>query len=211
MKKLLTAFAIAAFASTAMAGISGSAHDFRSHFASNDRTTQICVYCHAPHATSTVSGLLPLWNRAYTATNVYTMYSAGLRYNTTAPTGSELYTGSRVCLSCHDGSTTDVSVTVAYGDIDTAGSFGVTGVNNIGTDLQNDHPVGVTYPAALSAGYKTQPALTSLPFFAADGSQSLTGRMGCSTCHEVHNAGGFSYLLRVSSLQSAICLTCHDK
>ncbi len=214
MKKLLIAIAFAAFASNAMAAIALSAHDFTDNFgASGARTGQVCIYCHAPHATNPADPNLPLWNRAYTATSAYTQYAAPLASGHSANT-SNFTTGTRACLSCHDGSTTDVSVTYAYGDISTS-TLGASGVNNIGTDLRNDHPIGMQYyTAAIGAvgGYYTPP--TTLPFYTAAGAPGsyTTDYMQCSTCHEVHNTyPANSYLLRMTQLASAICVACHNK
>jgi predicted CXXCH cytochrome family protein len=38
-----------------------------------------------------------------------------------------------------------------------------------------------------------------------------SGKMQCSSCHDVHNSAGVLGLLRKSNAGSALCLTCHHK
>ena len=33
----------------------------------------------------------------------------------------------------------------------------------------------------------------------------------CASCHDVHAANTFSYLLKIDNAGSDLCLTCHDK
>ena len=63
--------------------------------------TQVCVFCHTPHAAENLPGA-PLWNRRQ-SNATYTPYtSKSLEANAlelaNAPGGS-----SKLCLSCHDG------------------------------------------------------------------------------------------------------------
>jgi hypothetical protein len=102
----------------------------------------------------------------------------------------------------------------------------------IGTDLRNDHPVGVRYPAA-RAGIDYHPPRTtrdSVRWFDTDGDNwpdsnevRLYDRgdgfsVECASCHDPHGvpsgiAGGpFNRsFLRVRNTASALCLTCHIK
>ncbi len=80
------------FATSASAVITGSAHDFS---AEGYGSTQICIFCHAPHNNA---GGTPLWNHAPTAAT-FTLYSSSTLNSTQAqPAGV-----SKLCLSCHDG------------------------------------------------------------------------------------------------------------
>lgn len=105
----------------------------------------------------------------------------------------------------------------------------------IGTDLTNDHPVGITYPTARTVG-------ADADFNATDG--SLPGKMTwyddgdgrpqkdeirfydtgdgpeveCSSCHDPHGvpSGGAgsqfnATFLRTANSGSAVCQTCHNK
>ena len=103
----------------------------------------------------------------------------------------------------------------------------------IGTDLRNDHPVGVTFPTTNGNGtdFKTPSGLNgATKYFDID----ENGKMGsgdvrlyntdgkpqveCASCHDPHgvpSAGPGSKFnptfLRVSNSSSALCLTCHSK
>lgn len=103
----------------------------------------------------------------------------------------------------------------------------------IGTDLRNDHPVGVAYPANNGVGteFKTPLGLSgAVRFFDADGNSALdkgdirlypaygTVQVECGSCHDPHgveSAGPGSVFkptfLRVANNGSRLCLTCHDK
>jgi predicted CXXCH cytochrome family protein len=115
-------------------------------------TAEICVFCHTPHGGDT-SASVPLWNRTLPAPATYSTYdSLGTSSldGATAPVGSV----SIACLSCHDGSQAMDSVlndpgsgaTVATYTAGTwTGADRPAGIALIGTDLQNDHPVGIQY------------------------------------------------------------------
>lgn len=152
----------------AMAGIATSKHDLSSTGAFNKFTpttgnSEICAFCHTPHGADTAAPV-PLWNRALPAPGGYTTYAA-LGTSTldggVAPVGSV----SLACLSCHDGTQAMNTVINAPG----SGGYNATGgtwagtwnaagsaaaasgtlnyasIINIGTDLRNDHPVGIQY------------------------------------------------------------------
>jgi len=103
----------------------------------------------------------------------------------------------------------------------------------IGTDLRNDHPVGVVYPVSNGWGtdFKKPLALPgTVPFFDANGNGTIDkgdirlyaseGRLQveCGSCHDPHgveSAGVGSVFkptfLRAFNTNSVLCLTCHDK
>lgn len=99
----------------------------------------------------------------------------------------------------------------------------------IGTDLKNDHPVGVTFPASNGAGtdFKTPGGTKgNATFFDLDGDASMgkgeirvyDGKVECASCHDPHgvpSAGPSSSFkptfLRVNNAGSSLCLTCHSK
>lgn len=102
----------------------------------------------------------------------------------------------------------------------------------IGTDLTNDHPVGISLPANGAGTDFNSPtgSRTSIQWFDNDGdarpdSNEIrfydTGsgpRVECGSCHDPHGVapGGFGGLintsfLRISNEGSAVCLTCHIK
>ena len=81
-------------------------------------------------------------------------------------------------------------------------------MGNLGTDLSNEHPIGLLYAAdtALNATTTT---------FTGGNSDSIAevlfgGNVECASCHDVHGQGESS-LLRDSMSGSSLCLTCHNK
>lgn len=190
---------------SALAAISGSAHDFSSD--SWNSSGQICIVCHTPHnAKSTIA---PLWNHKL-STQTYTLYTSSSLDATLAQPSSS----SKACLSCHDG-------TVALDSFgnNTGGTL-LTGGENVGIDLSNDHPVSFVYDAtlALNDGGLRDPS-TPVPTLGTDktiaSGMLIGGKLECGSCHDVHankgDAGTASNLLLVSNTGSALCLTCHDK
>ncbi len=150
-------------ATGAMAAITGSKHDLTAAAAGKNSTTgtnEICVFCHTPHGSDT-SAAVPLWNRKLSNPAIYTTYASLNTVSldgTIAPVGSV----SLACLSCHDGtqamdalinapgsggyslSAPDAAWTWTGPTVSAAGNL-ASGVASLGTDLRNDHPVGVQY------------------------------------------------------------------
>ncbi len=128
--------------------------------------------------------------------------------------------GATGCLACH-----------APGSIVGAGATDLT-ATALGTDLRDDHPVGIQYPATGPDVDFNAPSTTrgALRFFDTNGNGRAdkdevrlynTGEgfeLECATCHDPHGvpiAGSGSQFrpnfLRVSNAASALCLTCHIK
>jgi Doubled CXXCH motif (Paired_CXXCH_1) len=119
------------------------------------------------------------------------------------------------CLSCHGG--------VA---IPGAPDFTVAA---IGTDLTNDHPVGITFPTTNGPGtdFKTPTgAQGNATFFDTNSNGSMDkgdvrlydAKVECASCHDPHGvpsgAAGSTFnltFMRVANTNSAVCLTCHAK
>jgi len=182
------------FATQAGAGILGTKHDFS---AAGYGSTQLCIFCHAPHNAQTIPEA-PLWNHQST-TATYTLYSGpGTMKATVGQPGAV----SKLCLSCHDG-------TVAIGNFGTitTNTGYVTGKSLIGTNLSNDHPIGFTYDAALVAA---DSGLVSPTTVVAAGLPLFSSKLECSTCHGVHDNTNAPFL-RKTNASSALCLTCHIK
>lgn len=213
-RRLLRAFLflLACCAGPALAGtITGSAHDFSASAWSGGR---ICVACHTPHKSDTSITDAPLWNHS-NSTATYTLYSSPtLKASISQPGG-----GSKLCLSCHDGT---VAVN-SFGGV--TGTTMISSANNIGTNLKASHPVGFTYDTALATanGSLHDPASKSVTI--GSGTQTKTGtiaatllyggKMECDSCHDVHNtfavgAAGTG-LVKVDPSGSKICLACHNK
>ena len=183
--------------------IVGSGHDFTSK--SWNTTSEICIVCHTPHNANTSVADAPLWNHQLSAVASYTMYASGTMQSVAGqPDGS-----SKLCLSCHDG-------TVAMENFGgkTNGTNVMSGGSVLGTSLSNDHPISITYDAALASadGGLNNPAtaLSGLGGTIA-ANMLVSGKMQCSSCHDVHNSAGIAHLLLKSNSGSALCLTCHKK
>ena len=203
-------------AQAAIGTIVGSKHDFSSTGPSltyKGTTTQVCIYCHAPHNTASTS---LLWNHTASAAT-YTLYAnSTMKATLGQPAGV-----SKLCLSCHDG-------TIA---IDSFGGATGTALNkaagtvNLGTSLADDHPIGFAYNAALVA---LDPGLKAVSTAATIGtgnagtieSKLLVGATGvatmeCSSCHDVHNSTSGTAveakLLKITTVGSALCVACHIK
>jgi hypothetical protein len=127
------------------------------------------------------------------------------------------------CLACHSA---DAGKVLGAGAADFTAAA-------IGTDLRNDHPVGVTFPATTGSDsdFKTPTgAQGSALFFDVNNSGRMdsgdirmyaTGgkaQVECASCHDPHgvpSAGResdfFPTFLRMSNAGSGLCLTCHNK
>jgi len=133
--------------------------------------TQICVFCHTPHA-ATTGVVAPIWNKTlstatYTTYTSSTLDSGNIQGGLSQPNGS-----AKLCLSCHDGTLAvgNVNVLNGKGSLTTTGTIAIattgygtggtmppgngttTGFTRyLGTDLTNDHPISVTLNSVLSA------------------------------------------------------------
>lgn len=144
-------------------------------------TTEICVFCHTPHGSNT-SIAAPLWNKAAptTAYSVYSTTNSSTIDGTLATDGPisgspSVGSVSIACLSCHDGTQAMSNMINAPGSggynsagatfagtwtagsgptpVDTGtGKLVSTGIANLGTNLVNDHPIGIRY---CGGGYTT--------------------------------------------------------
>jgi len=153
-------------------------------------TAEICVFCHTPHGADT-SAAVPLWNRTLPTPSSFTTYdSLGTSSldGKTAPVGSV----SIACLSCHDGVTSMSAVINAPGS-GTAGdatwqagtwsganqstgklTTATAGITSIGTDLKNDHPIGIQYGGG-GIKVSTPTATTTDPDFKAPKNADMNG------------------------------------
>jgi len=202
-------------ATAAIGTIIGSKHDFSATGTSDfaGTTTQVCVYCHAPHAATTVT---PLWNHTESAAT-YTMYTSPTLDATmgTAPGNT-----SKLCLSCHDGT---VAIDSFGGNTAPTGvKFSANSTKNLGTNLGNDHPIGFVYDTTLVGKDPglADPATTNVTIGTSNtgllaAKMLINGQMECASCHDVHNSTSGTAqedkLLRISSAGSALCVACHRK
>lgn len=109
MKKVLSLVAVAGVIAAGTAAFGGTIVNSK-HDLSNGSTgtafggtsTQICVYCHAPHA---AIKSLPLWNRINPEGSLFTLYSGVNMQSVSFKTGFTADSTSLFCMSCHDGVT----------------------------------------------------------------------------------------------------------
>lgn len=122
-------------------------------------TAEICVFCHTPHGGDS-SASVPIWNRTLPSPSSYTRYSS-LQTATFDAAEAPIGSVSIACLSCHDGTQAmNVMInTPGSGSVALTGTWSGTNVNadgtmkanpagafpNLGTNLSNDHPVGMQY------------------------------------------------------------------
>jgi predicted CXXCH cytochrome family protein len=151
--------------SQAVAGIASTKHNLGTTGTGSNHmsvggggTGEICVFCHTPHGAD-ISASVPLWNRVMAQPTTYTTYNSlgtSSLDGATAPVGSV----SLACLSCHDGAQA-MNVMInqpGSGGYNSAGAAaggtwegtrdtisGVTNIALIGTNLKNDHPIGIQY------------------------------------------------------------------
>jgi predicted CXXCH cytochrome family protein len=188
-----------------------------------------CVYCHLPDnadVTALVGAGAQIkdWNRFLPDTD-YQLYDSDSLSSRPKGLGPE----SLVCLSCHDGSmAVDMVVSKPAGwrpdeeaplhmrmakgggmDRCTQCHDGITAhkMDNviIGSDLRDDHPVGMKYPGTFDNPDYFRPAGGGR---FSNGVRLFDGRVECASCHNVHDPQ-ISPFMRVE--QKKLCLTCHNK
>lgn len=199
---MLAMFAMIFINQTMAQSIVGSAHDFSDD--SWNTTGQICLVCHTPHNADVAVNNAPLWNHE-TTTATFTPYSSSTMDATTGQPDAS----SKLCLSCHDG-----TVAVDNFGEQTGGTHFLTGNTQIGTDLNDDHPISFTYDAALASADDGlyDPATTNSGMGGTIADDMLIGgQVQCASCHDVHNGSGVDKLLKKSNAASDLCLTCHAK
>lgn len=188
--------------------------------------SQICVFCHTPHAAENIPAA-PLWNRKLSGAT-YTTYTSSSIEATAAELASGPGGSSKLCLSCHDGTMALGSVNVLNGTANPTIALSGTGpggtmatgagtttgfTRNLGVNLTNDHPISFTYDAALAArdgelrgpdgtvaGTRSPGVKPRLPL---EG-----GQMQCSSCHDPHvretdPLKGSAKFLRLNRFQEA--------
>jgi hypothetical protein len=193
-----------------------TSHPVTATFYSTDES-QICVFCHTPH---NASPSVPLWNNLSTTMNFTVYSSATLEYSPSAmgAAGLPANSMSRLCLSCHEG-TTGMNSLVNPGS--TGANPTMLGFDRfaqllvpkqagayISDELTRMHPVGIDY--AVSAG---DPDIYAAPTNAE--LKLFNGFLECSTCHDPHVDSTadpeYDNFLRIPNTSSAMCLACHDK
>ncbi len=162
---------------------------------------RICLPCHVSHNARTDENgqSLVLWNHAITD-QAFDIYPSMADTRGLQPEGS-----SRLCLSCHDGATAIDD----YGGNDDFFSdikIPADSSSNLGTDLRDDHPIGVEYPPPGLTGYKDKSTFTGAKLITING----VDRVECTSCHDPHD-DSLGMFLRQTVTGSRLCLECHDK
>lgn len=209
MKKLIAIICVSFIAQVCFAQLTGTLHSLASK-AWTTGTNQMCGPCHTPH--NALSADAPLWSHfTTTATHVpYPDFPDGTMDATVpVPAGISL-----MCLSCHDG-------TVALDNYLPLNLVTTTigGVWEVGTDLDNDHPISFVYNTALATSdgelYNPATKVTGLTGVGTIEADYLFGTAGsktveCASCHDPHGTG-IDKLVRYDNTNSELCLECHEK
>jgi predicted CXXCH cytochrome family protein len=210
----------------ANAGISGTKHDLSStgsgtiKASAGQQGDEICIWCHTPHAANSAMLGAPLWNKATPASS-YTMYGTTVAGNATDATPSA---SAKACLSCHDGVAgvnSLINATDGYAASGTLVAFGATPAGtakiiptssaaNLGITLADDHPISITYAVGDAGLRATSYALTSWLGATTIADTLRSGKVECSSCHDVHNNTKGTFL-RKANASSALCIDCHDR
>jgi hypothetical protein len=181
-----------------------------------------CLTCH--DGQTAVDSIINMpGSGGYNSAQISTQNNAFLNtWNNTRGADATMHVGLSTpeCLSCHN----------PNGGVPGAGATDFT-VFAIGTDLRNDHPVGVSFPATNGPGtdFNTPGGnRNGTLFFDNDGDGRMDpaeirlydsgqgAEVECASCHDPHgvkNGGGdiTPSFLRVSNAGSGVCLTCHVK
>ncbi|MES9971000.1 MAG: cytochrome c3 family protein [Candidatus Thiodiazotropha sp.] len=149
------------------------------------------------------------------------MYSSGGSTTLEGTEDPEPSGGSKLCLSCHDGT---VGLDDFGGGPNTFGFMDPASLVFVGTDLRSQHPISITYEPTLDLGLNPVDTpvtiggytvgTTTFPTRDGDIATLLVpdGKVQCSSCHDVHNTFvATTNLLRLPMTDSTLCLTCHNK
>lgn len=185
--------------SIVLAGIEGSAHDFKKLGWSGD---DVCILCHTQQNAESAQ-TAQKWD-----------YSSKLKHfaldtPSVDKSGKGIPGGtSRLCLSCHDGAlASDILGNVDHGGFE----------DNSSKSLSTDHPISVYYNSGGGILQNPNRKIT----IGKTGKKQKSGSINkllliehsiqCSSCHDVHNNySADKYLLKLKIKNNEICLTCHN-
>jgi predicted CXXCH cytochrome family protein len=178
MKKVLSVVAVTGLVAASTAAFGGSIVNSKHNLTTTGTTsfgggtsTQICVYCHAPH-NAVMSR--PLWNRINPAGNTFTLYSGLNMQNVSFKSGFTADSTSLFCMSCHDG-VTKLNAIHNAGAIDGGDVNGATGAHSATVNAKNTFASSaITAKNTNLGGYdltKTHPI--NFPVSTVDGQSDL--------------------------------------
>lgn len=189
------------------------------------RSSQICVFCHTPHRSSSEG---PLWNRQSTTVSFFKKFSSStLAIDDAAVVGASEYGqpngSSRLCLSCHDGVTALGAVFTTPGGsspiefIDVKGGRSGSNVAISHQTYSTHHPVSFKYNAAVRTLLTSPPYGKPYQFLPpATGGAKLDKleRVQCTTCHDPHqdqsDVPGPMTPFWTAKTYDDVCSTCHN-
>lgn len=209
-----------------------------------DPGQQLCKFCHTPHSARATgeTGYNPLWNRNQVTQNFLPYY--GLladdymqdpTYLDKSPTlqavidPADMMDGpSRLCMSCHDGTTAIDSYGGKTGSFTPTtpeivlAPFGSGPSGDNGRNLMDDHPIGFSYNKVAASDSFIRPANVDIGWIPSADRKCARieellykkDKVTCASCHDVHNTAAKTAakpLLRVKMDGSKLCLTCHNK
>lgn len=218
---LFLVVALTLVATQSLASIKNTKHDLSKTSSSTTiydaDATEICVFCHTPHKADTSNTLAPLWNRSglsalKTITDIYNSATLDSLSKGTAVTNAISVSDAPLCLTCHDGTYLKKAL-INPSNVDGQPDLGTNNLPadaDVGTDLSNDHPIGMPYDevqAKDTDGFNVESdGLVGgvLPLYTGD------KVMWCSSCHDVHDNTNPPFLA-ANNDGSGLCLTCHKK
>ncbi|MBI3182972.1 MAG: hypothetical protein HYZ28_12620 [Myxococcales bacterium] len=211
-------------------GIRNSRHDLSESSSNTTEATtvnQICVFCHTPHRAASTQ---LLWNRnSSTATvqwgnDLDTGSVTATREGTSLPVS--LRSGSRRCLSCHDGS-------IAIGDVlnYNAAPSGDPGIGMDGDvtagkltnatyligqsgNMQGNHPISIPYAGQTYNGIASSAAIGAAgsgDYYAVDTSSCTSPTRICTTpTGDGANGPEINLQRQAANSYGVECSTCHE-
>ena len=170
----------------------------------------------------------PLWNNTASAnivaSGIYNSYAVINGVSTQSFTVSEGQinaTDARLCLACHDGGVGEPVNQPNSGIMEISSTTFMSSNALIGTDLSNDHPIGMDLgpnPQLADPDIRTLADIRGVAVgfnedpFPGDLGDDNVNVMWCSTCHDVHDSDLLTKpFLRISNAGSALCKACHKK
>lgn len=187
-------------------GIENSVHDLRPE--PWNTNGDLCAVCHTPHNADDIVSDAPLWDHTVTSATFTAYNSTTMETNPGQPAGI-----SKLCLSCHDGQTALDS----YGTMSGSNTMDANSPASFGLDLRQQHPIRFTYDTSMANadGELHNPSNTPTNLGGNIDGTMLFGsgadQLECGSCHDVHNNIALPNLLRITTADGDLCLTCHDK